>query len=306
MFDPKIFLSELSAVIRNAVFSIGGTIKGRKVHGNSVNGDPQFGLDEVAEAAAIDFLRASGLHLALYAEEKGLEFIGGGSGSDGGRSPEFLLILDPIDGTRPAAAGLEMATISAALAPYSADATLADVQWAALREFKSGNLLFAAKDDPVVKADTLSNKRETRGMFWSFELSGHPTQWVSRCLGNLLDTTACAGGVFVFNSCSYSLSRIALGQMDAYVDIGNRLLRDYPESEKDFRRVGLGSILHLFPYDLAAALMIAKKSGVIVTDAYGQDLGETLLLSGDPLNQRSCIAACTQELHQEIMKNIVW
>ncbi|MFG2582004.1 hypothetical protein [Streptomyces malaysiensis] len=94
--------------------------------------------------------------------------------------------------------------------------------------------------------------------------------------------------------------------MDAYVDIGNRLLRDRPETEADFRRVGHGSILHLFPYDIAASVFLAERAGVVITDAYGAPLGDTLLLEIDPGNQRSCIAACTPRLHEALISEIHW
>ncbi len=78
--------------------------------------------------------------------------------------------------------------------------------------------------------------------------------------GHLIDQSANNGGVFVFNSASYSISRIITGQMDAYVDIGNRLLKDDPALLKDFQAVGNGQVLHLFPYDIAASVFLAKKS----------------------------------------------
>lgn len=63
---------------------------------------------------------------------------------------------------------------------------------------------------------------------------------------------------------AFSISRIITGQMDAYVDIGNRVMRDHPETEADFRRVGHGSILHLFPYDIAASVYPARRAGVTI------------------------------------------
>jgi myo-inositol-1(or 4)-monophosphatase len=112
--------------------------------------------------------------------------------------------------------------------------------------------------------------------------------------------------VYVFNSASFSISRIITGQMDAYVDIGNRLLRDRPDTEPDFRRVGHGSILHLFPYDIAASVFLAERAGVTITDAYGKPLHDTLLLDIGPLNQRSCVAACTPQLHAALIDSIRW
>jgi myo-inositol-1(or 4)-monophosphatase len=62
----------------------------------------------------------------------------------------------------------------------------------------------------------------------------------------------------------------------------------------------------LFPYDIAASVYLARKSGVTITDAYGKTLEDTLLLDISDKNQQSCIAASTPELHSRIMESIRW
>ena len=96
-------------------------------------------------------------------------------------------------------------------------------------------------------------------MFWSLEFNGHPAKLMTDAYGHLIDQSANNGGVFVFNSASYSISRIITGQMDAYVDIGNRLLKDDPKLLSDFQQVGNGQVLHLFPYDIAASVFWRRK-----------------------------------------------
>src|SRR5262249_7029142 len=71
----------------------------RQVHGDSPGGDAQFDIDGVAERAVLDFLRENATEpLAVYTED--------GSLVELGRNPRYLLVIDPIDGTRPASAGL--------------------------------------------------------------------------------------------------------------------------------------------------------------------------------------------------------
>src|SRR5262249_12868605 len=134
----------------------------------------------------------------------------------------------------------------------------------------------------------------------------HPMALMSAAYSDLVDRSANTGGVFVFNSATFSISRIVTGQLGAYVDIGNRLLKDHPHTEADFRVAGSGSILHLFPYDIAAAVYLARLAGVTIPDAYGKDLDSTLLFDLDPANQQSCIAAATQQLHAELLEAIRW
>jgi myo-inositol-1(or 4)-monophosphatase len=75
---------------------------------------------------------------------------------------------------------------------------------------------------------------------------------------------------------------------------------------KAFKRVGNGHVLHLFPYDIAASVLLAEKAGVVITDAYGKPLGGTRLMDMSPMNQQSCIAASTPELHAALLENIHW
>ncbi|MER6687359.1 hypothetical protein [Streptomyces olivaceoviridis] len=241
----------------------------------------------------------------MYAESEGLRVIGD--------DPHHVLVIDPVDGTRGAAADLEMACGPVAAARFGPAPTIADIEYAMLKEVKIGQWMYAdvhcngiesgGYPDPV---PNVGKTEDPERMFWSLEFNGHPARLMIDAYGHLVDAYANRGGVYVFNSASFSISRIITGQMDAYVGIGHRLLRDHPETETDFRRVGHGNILHLFPDDIAASVFLAERAGVVITDAYGVPLGDTLLLEIDPGNQRSCIAACTPRLHASLLSAIRW
>ncbi|GIE87083.1 inositol monophosphatase family protein [Actinoplanes regularis] len=282
-----------------------GRVAGRYISGVAAGGDAEFPVDVLAEDAAWAYITAQPVPVALYTESHGLR--------RHGDDPEYLLVVDPIDGTRGAAANLEMACVSIAAARNTARPTLGDVEYALLKEVKTGNWLYAdAHTDGILTGGypdpvpALTDTVELERMFWSIEFNGHPMELMRRAYGHLVDASANRGAVYVFNSASFSLSRIITGQMDAYADVGNRLLKDRPETEDDFRRVGHGSILHLFPYDIAAAVYLAERAGVTVTDGYGASLGGTLLLDISPANQRSCIAASTPKLHDALLRGIRW
>jgi myo-inositol-1(or 4)-monophosphatase len=282
-----------------------GRIADRYVAGRALGGDAEFPIDVLAEDAVSSFLRERNEPVAVYTESHGLVVIG--------ENPGHVLIVDPIDGTRGATAALEMACISIAAAPFSGSPTIGDVDHAILREVKSGAWMYAdGAADAIETAGFpsavpgLSKTIELQRMFWSLEFNGHPARLMIDAYGHLIDASANRGAVYVFNSASFSISRIITGQMDAYVDIGNRLLRDRPDLEDDFRRVGHGSILHLFPYDIAASVYLARRAGVVITDAYGESLDATRLLDIGPLNQRSCVAASTPQLHAALLEAIHW
>jgi myo-inositol-1(or 4)-monophosphatase len=298
------YLIEMAAFVREAIRNTRGTLKNREVNGYSPGGDAQFDIDHVAEEAVWRFAQQRGEPVALYSEDGDLRRIG---------DPQYLLIVDPIDGTRPAAAGLEMCSISIAAAPFSESACIADVEFALLQEIKSGAILFADRAQPGLLAEgyetpvpRLSRTTTLDRMFWSLEFNGHPAELMTSVYGHIIDKSANTGGVFVFNSASFSISRIITGQLDAYVDVGNRLLKDHPGLGPEFVRVGNGHVLHLFPYDIAAAVLLAEKAGVVITDAYGGSLGRTRLMDRSAENQQSCIAACTRALHVRLMESIRW
>lgn len=280
--------------------------KARRVLSDSPGGDAQFDIDEVAERVVWDYLNAHAREpIAVYTEDHGFRSIGA--------DPQRVLVIDPIDGTRPASADLELATISIAAAPMSADPTIAEVDHALLLELKSGNWMYTGADEPAVVGDgyprglpNLSTTTDLSTMFWSIEFNGHPMSLMTAAYAHLVDSSANTGGVFVFNSASFSISRIISGQLDAYVDIGNRVLHDHPATEAAFRAAGRGNILHLFPYDIAASVLLAKRAGVTITDGYGKPLDDTRLFDLSPANQRSCIAAATPELHERLLDAIAW
>lgn len=300
-------LLELGAHIRTALLAHAEKGLARQVHGDSPGGDAQFDIDEVAERAVFEFLRAHAPEpLAVYTED--------GSLVELGPDPKTVLIIDPIDGTRPTSAGLEMGMISIAAAPLGERRpTLADVNAALLVEIKGGSWIYGDDDREGLAAHgfahrlpRLSRTTELTRMFWSIEFNGHPMHLMNAAYAHLVDQSANTGGIFVFNSATFSISRILTGQLDAYVDIGNRILKEHPHTEAAFRSAGRGSILHLFPYDIAAATYLARRAGVTITDAFGRDLGTTRLFDLSPQNQQSCIAAATPELHRKLLDAIRW
>lgn len=298
----KEYIFNLSNKVIQKVKENFDVLKSKDNMGISSGGDTQFDIDEVAERAVTEYFQEHSLSVAYYSEDRGLVKFGD--------NPEYVFVIDPIDGTRSAAAGLESCCFSVAVAEYKEDVTINDVQYALLYEFKTDTYFYADCYNNEVSTNRSvihpSPKESIERLFWSMEFNGHPSRLITYCLGDLIDATANKGGIFIFNSSTYSISRIITGQLEAYVDIGNRLVRDVPELEEAFRKVGNGKLLHLFPYDIAAAVFIAKKAGIVITDAYGKDLGSTRLLDIKEENLQSCIAASNKEIHEQVMSSIKW
>ena len=112
-----------------------GSHAGRAVAGDGAGGDVTFAVDELAEAALAEFLAERAPAIAFYSEDRGLVAPPDAS---------HVLVVDPIDGTRPAMAGLESACVAVALAPLGdGEPTMADVEIGCVVEIKSGDWFLA-------------------------------------------------------------------------------------------------------------------------------------------------------------------
>src|SRR3954453_11709369 len=108
---------ELSLALRARGLPHPGSHAGRAPADNAgAGGDVTFAIDEEAEAMIEPFLAARAPNVAFYSEDRGLvEPAGKG---------DHVLVIDPIDGTRPAMAGLEACCVSVAAAPLRDGVTM--------------------------------------------------------------------------------------------------------------------------------------------------------------------------------------
>ncbi|MDQ2801067.1 MAG: hypothetical protein M3Y13_15655, partial [Armatimonadota bacterium] len=274
---------------------------GRQISGTAASGDATFGIDEIAEEAIVAFIEREKLSIAYYSEDKGLIEFGG--------SPEAVLIIDPIDGTRPAIAGFEACVVSVAWADYAPDVTLGDVRFGCIGEIKNDDLFWAERGqgahwigpDGTEKAARLLPITEIAKAPLTFEVVARPFEWIGAALGEIMDAGSMTGGCFLFNSTAFSLTRLMTGQLAAVLDIGNRLLRDFPASRERFLALGFGKPMGLFAYDIAAAALIAQEAGAIITDAYGHSLDKTRLLDTSEANLQSILGTSNAELHEKLL-----
>ena len=268
------------------------------------SGDTSFRLDMLAEDALAGFLKFRDVPVALFTEDRGLVRYGRGE-------PQVLLVVDPIDGTRPVLAGLESACISVALARYGHKPRLKDVFLACLMEITGQQVFVGERGKGVVISSPQGTRQprpsrtdDLRRMFWSFELVGRPPVQTMAILEPLMEASGLEAGMFLLSSATFSISRVLTGQLDAYVDIGARLLRDLPGARENFLRAGRGRIVCLFPYDIAAACLLAQEAGCCVSDAYGRSLDDLPLMEHGEDQLPSCIIAGSERLHRRILEVI--
>jgi myo-inositol-1(or 4)-monophosphatase len=294
-------LIALCADLREAVLPSLGVHAARQHAGAAVGGDVTFGIDEQAEHRLEAHMRECLPAWAYYSEDRGLQ---------GAVEPELILVVDPIDGTRPAAAGFEMACVSVAAVPPVETPTMGDVLAGVIQEIKSGDLFAAARGAAVTMRRTDGEELSLRpaqsadleSLFWTLGFRGRPAVILATVLEELIDLSSVGGSVFDIGSATYSITRILTGQLDAYVDIGPAIIARHPATEADFRRVGRGNVLCNSPYDLAAAHLLCREAGVPITGARGESLDDRPVLGSDADHQIACIASGNGELQRRLVE----
>ncbi len=296
-------LIDLCARLRAAVLPSLGAHAARDHSGVAVGGDVTFGIDELAEGLLTSHMRSELPGWAFYSEDGGLQ---------GASEPELILIVDPIDGTRPAAAGLEAACVSIAAVPPSAEPTMGDVVAGVVQEIKSGDLFVAEKGggfsmtrasgEPMAFLPT--GRADLESLFWTLGFRGRPAVILATVLEELIDVSSVGGSVFDIGSATFSLTRILTGQLDAYVDIGPAIIDAHPWVEAEFRRVGRGNVLCNSPYDLAAVHLLCTEAGLPIGDAAGRPLAGKPVLGSDAAYQMACIAAANDDLQSQLVETV--
>ncbi len=286
---------ELALRLRERVLPELGSHAGRAHSGGAAGGDVTFAVDAVAEAALQELLAERAPGLAFYSEDRGLI-----------AQPDavHVLVVDPIDGTRPAMAGLESACVAIALAPLGdGEPTMADVEVGCVVEIKSGDWYLAVRGRGLrsTRPVALSGETEIGRMFWGYGFRGRPARPTAEVLGDLIDASSVGGGTFELGSQSFAMTRIVTGQLDAVIEVGSRLIDDVPGMLAEFERVGRGRVLNNSPYDLAAPWLCLREAGGVVSDGWGAPLDRHRLLGSGHEFQMSSISAANAHLHAQLV-----
>jgi myo-inositol-1(or 4)-monophosphatase len=250
--DQRGLVLDLALRLRSVVLPELGSHAGRSVAGDGAGGDVTFAVDELAEASLAEFLAERAPRLAFYSEDRGLVAPPDAS---------HVLVVDPIDGTRPAMAGLESACVAVALAPLGDGApTMADVEIGCVVEIKSGDWYLAVRGSGVesTRPVALSPTVDVGRMFWGYGFRGRPVRETVEVLAELIDASSVGGGTFELGSQAFAMTRIVTGQFDAVIEVGSRLIDELPAIRDAFERVGGGQVLNNSPYDLAAVAVPAR------------------------------------------------
>ena len=269
---------------------------GRAHSSEGAGGDVTFAIDEEAESFLEEFLAERAPEVAFYSEDRGLVVPAGGEATE-------VLVVDPIDGTRPAMAGLESCCVSVAAAPLREGVRMGDVHVGCVVEIPSGVTFLAERGRGLLEGPGthLSANERLDRMFWTYGFRGRPARALTEVLAELIDASSVGGASFDLGSATFDMTRVLTGQLDAYVEPGPLLVDEVPGMRAEFERVGGGAVLNNSPYDLAAAALCATEAGAIVTDARGRPLDDRPLLGSGAEFQMSVVTSANPALHAEIL-----
>ncbi|HKP91704.1 MAG TPA: inositol monophosphatase family protein [Thermoleophilaceae bacterium] len=292
---------ELSLALRETAMPMLGSHAGRAHEGDAEasGGDVTFAIDAEAERRLEEFLRERAPDVAFYSEDRGLVLPAGGGAST-------VLVVDPIDGTRPAMAGLESCCVSVAAAPLRDGVRMGEVTVACIVEIRSGQVFLAERGQGMLESPPvrLSENDRLDRMFWTYGFRGRPARALTEVLAELIDSSSVGGGTFDLGSAAFDVTRVLTGQLDAYVEPGPLLVEEVPGMRAEFERVGGGAVLNNSPYDLAAAVLLAEEAGAVVTDARGEPLADRPLLGSGAEFQMSIVTSANAALHAKILAEV--
>ncbi len=294
---PELVL-ELARRLRERVLPELGSHAGRAQAGGSAGGDITFAVDAIAEETPAGFLAERAPRVAFFSEDRGL--VAPADATD-------VLVVDPIDGTRPAMAGLESACVAVALAPLrDGDPTMADVRAGCVVEIKSGDWYLAVKGSGVrsTRPLQLSPATDIGSMFWAYGFRGRPARASVEVLAELIDASSVGGGTFELGSQAFAMTRVITGQLDAVIEVGSRLIDDVPGMRAAFEAIGRGQVLNNSPYDLTAPWLCLREAGAVVSDGWGEPLDDHRLLGSGHEFQMSSISAANAQLHAALVREI--
>ena len=252
-------IKEVSRAIRPYV---GKPESGEKVK-IGADGTPTSYIDIVAEDTLINILKNAPVLSYIVSEEVGELKLGKGTKrsinlteellrddlSDDER-PNFIFLIDPIDGTSNAIKEIPAYGISVAVAkvPEGRLATLDDVELGFISNFGNGNFFEAEKgkgcwlnNEKVHPSDEVNISKMTLGGF---------TKSSTSSASKLVDN---ARRMRVLGSVVLELSYVASGRYDAFLDLrGSRII------------------------DIAASKLIVEESGAVITHKHGEKLNNKL------------------------------
>jgi myo-inositol-1(or 4)-monophosphatase len=250
--------------MQTEILKVHRTAEAGKQFGRGAGGDIKEKIDLVAETALIETLRTHKVSCTLISEESGSKKIGA-------ESSKYVLVADPLDGTTNALRGLPFVAISLAV---SSEPFLEKVETALVADVLRNVTYTAQKHEGAyrnkhsIKPSKIKSLQEAVvGVDFNTFKAGEIVSQIIR----ILDQTK---HLRHLGANALELCYVADGTTDAFIDLRGKL------------RVT----------DMAAAQLILRKAGGIITTKSGESLNAPLTAS----QRVSFIAAANKTIYNKI------
>ncbi|MEW6067585.1 MAG: inositol monophosphatase family protein [Nitrospirota bacterium] len=230
------------------------------VIGRGASGDKTYRIDKTAEDIVISSLEESGEGLTIVSEEVGVKDINGGGKK---------VLVDPIDGSRNAIAGIPFYCTSIAVVDGN---TIGDIELAYVINLINGDEFWAEKN----KGAFLNGKRITTQRDDKFYLIAYEAQSPQKDIPRIMQLLAKSRKTRCLGATALDLSYLAAGAISVFVT---------PAPSRSF--------------DFAAGWLIVKEASGIFTDLKGNTIDDTevSLKRSTPL-----LASGNKSLHEKALK----
>jgi len=232
----------------------------QKALGVGASGDKTFPIDKKAEEIIISGLDASGESLTIVSEELGIENIKGGGKK---------VLIDPIDGSKNAIAGIPFYCASIAVADGD---TIGDIELSYIINLINGDEFRAEKN----KGSFLNEKRIAPQKTDDFYLIAYEAQSPKKDIPRIMPLLAKSMKTRCLGSTALDLAHLAFGSISIFVN---------PSLSRSF--------------DFGGGWLIVKEAGGSFTDIEGNPIEPTEISLKKSV---SLLAAGNEKLHREALK----
>ena len=234
----------------------------KTVLGIGAAGDKTYQIDKVAEDIILSHLQESGQQLTVVSEEIGVkEFNGGGK----------RVLIDPVDGSRNAVAGIPFFCTSIAVVDGD---TMGDIELGYVINLTNGDEFWAEKSKGAFMNDEHITTQEDDIHY----LTAYEAQNPSRDIPLIMPLLALSRKTRCLGATALDLSYLACGAVSIFIT---------PAPSRSF--------------DFAAGLLIVKEAGGIVTDMRGNPV-EPIEVSLK--KSTSLLAAGNRLLHEGALQSL--
>lgn len=291
--------------MREAILPVFG-IRQHDVPIGSVSHDFQYAVDEKAEEVikrTFEELWKKGVWYGYSTEEQGLVL-------PPGHTAELVYLIDPVDGSRPAQAGMETACITMAIVNGNkSNPTFRDITAGVTHAIKENRTFITQKGGGVYEVNdgtiTMCTPHEhapdrLSNVFMAYENYGVSEKLLGTIIDELRREVQSAS---VYVAGSFGVLSLVRGQNELYVDVREQLLKEYPHLPVALKP----HTKCLQPYDIAAPWLMLNEIGGVATTTDGTPLNDLPLLVFEPdgswssKGNISLVAATTPQLHAQAM-----